>query len=253
MWEATRPVSVQPEPAPPAVRSLDPLLALQGVDLAIDRLVARLSQLEAQAELRGARERASETEERVGALKLAIDDVATQQRRFENDIDSIERKIDAERKRLFDGSVANPKELQAIEHEVASLLDRKGRMEDLALEQMERREELEGRLGPTEGEASDTRARLAEIESTSARELVESEAALAERRTQRAAIASGIDPEVLELYEDLRRQKKGVGAAALVDGVCQGCHQKLSPVYLDRLKRDPGIRRCEYCRRILVY
>ena len=60
------------------------------------------------------------------------------------------------------------------------------------------------------------------------------------------------DPELLELYEDLRRQKKGVGVAALVDGVCQGCHEKLSAVELDRLKRTEGIKRCEYCRRILI-
>jgi alkylation response protein AidB-like acyl-CoA dehydrogenase len=63
---------------------------------------------------------------------------------------------------------------------------------------------------------------------------------------------SGIDPELLELYEDLRPQKKGVAAVALVDGVCQGCHEKLSSVELDRVKRTEGIARCEYCRRILV-
>jgi predicted nucleic acid-binding Zn-ribbon protein len=61
------------------------------------------------------------------------------------------------------------------------------------------------------------------------------------------------DADLLELYEDLRRQKKGVGAAALVDGVCQGCHQQLSAVELDRLRRADGIRRCEHCRRILVF
>ena len=57
---------------------------------------------------------------------------------------------------------------------------------------------------------------------------------------------------MLELYEDLRRQKKGVGAAALVDGVCQACHEQLSAVQLDKLKRSEGVRRCEHCRRILV-
>ena len=74
------------------------------------------------------------------------------------------------------------------------------------------------------------------------------------QRVQRYAIelTAGIDPELLELYEDLRPQKKGVAAVALVDGVCQGCHEKLSSVELDRVKRTEGIARCEYCRRILV-
>ena len=44
-----------------------------------------------------------------------------------------------------------------------------------------------------------------------------------------------------------------VAAVALEDGVCEGCHQMLSAVYLDRLKRSEDIRRCEYCRRILIF
>jgi hypothetical protein len=84
------------------------------------------------------------------------------------------------------------------------------------------------------------------------RELAGIATELTAKRTERDALAAGFDPELLELYEDLRRQKKGVGAAALVDGVCQGCHEKLSAVELDRLKRSEDILRCEYCRRILV-
>jgi predicted nucleic acid-binding Zn-ribbon protein len=181
-----------------------------------------------------------------------MDEVATHQRRLEGDVEALERKIEAERRRLFDGSVANPKELQAIEHEVESLRARKSRTEDLLLEQMERLEELEARLAPAEAEAAEARERLAELEASSAAELVEVEAALQQRTAEREALAARVDGEVLDLYEDLRRHKKGIGAVALVDGVCQGCHQKLSPVYLDRLKRAEGVRRCEYCRRILV-
>jgi predicted nucleic acid-binding Zn-ribbon protein len=75
---------------------------------------------------------------------------------------------------------------------------------------------------------------------------------LTDRRAERRALAPAVDDELLELYEDLRSSKKGVGAARLVDGVCQGCHQKLSAVELDHIKRSEGVRRCEYCRRILV-
>ena len=75
---------------------------------------------------------------------------------------------------------------------------------------------------------------------------------MGEQEAERAAAVPDIDPELLDLYEDLRPQKRGVGAAALLDGVCQGCHQKLSQMYVDRLKRSDGPWRCEYCRRILV-
>ena len=231
---------------------MDRLVELQELDLSVDRLLSRLEELRSQNDLQAARNRLTDIEGRLGRLQLAIDESATAQRRLESDVDSMGRKIEDERKRLYDGSVANARELQSIEAEIVSLEGRRSRIEDQLLERMEEREGLDDRLRPLEAEATEARERLAEIEEGSARELIEVERSLAARAAERAALIPGIDDDLLELYEDMRRQKKGVGAVALVDGVCQGCHQKLSPVYLDRLKRGNGIRRCEYCRRILV-
>src|SRR5437763_1814288 len=83
-----------------------------------------------------------------------------------------EGKMEAERRRLLDGSVANPKEPQAIEAEVRNLESRKAHAEDLVLEQMERGEELHVRLGPIEADEAEARQRVANLEEGSARELV---------------------------------------------------------------------------------
>jgi predicted nucleic acid-binding Zn-ribbon protein len=229
------------------------LLELQELDSAIDRVVARLHLLEGGEELRAARARLSEAEARLGELRLAIDTVGREQRRLESDIDLIQRKIDGERRRMSDGSVANPRELQAIDAEVRNLEGRKSKAEDLLLEQMERLEELQGKLPPLEAGESEARQGLSGVEEGSARELIDLEGALAQRRREREQLVPAFDPALLELYDDLRQQKRGVGAAALTDGVCQACHQQLSPMYLDRLKRSDGVRRCEYCRRILIF
>jgi predicted nucleic acid-binding Zn-ribbon protein len=231
---------------------MDRLLDLQELDLSIDRLETRRGQLEGGEDVRAARERMQGAEERVGELRLALDSVVRELTKLEHDADSLEKRIEAERGRLYDGSVANPKELEAIQAEIRNLTERKRRVEDLELDQMERREDMEGKLPALEGELAETRDRLTEVSAGSETELAELNESLAARRTERSELASGFDEELLELYEDLRRSKRGVGAAALIDGVCQGCHQKLSAAERDRIKRSEGIRRCEYCRRILV-
>jgi len=228
------------------------LLELQELDLSIDRLAARVVALESLEDIRAARERAGQFETAVGDLKLNRDDLAREQSRLETDLDSMLRKIEAERKRMFDGSVANAKELQAIEAEIANLSHRRTDKEDRVLELMEQREEIDSRLAPLEQELAGARTMEAEVERTSAAELVDIRRTLDQLRGRRTELAARFDPELVDLYEDLRQSKKGVGVAALVDGVCQGCHQQLSPMYLDRLKRDGGVRRCEYCRRILI-
>jgi predicted nucleic acid-binding Zn-ribbon protein len=117
---------------------------------------------------------------------------------------------------------------------------------------MEKREDLEGRIGGTETELADARLGFETVGADSAHELQEIVERLGALATERAGLAAGIDEELLELYDDLRASKKGVGAAALVDGVCQGCHEKLSALELDKLKKTEGVKRCDYCRRILI-
>ncbi|HZD17704.1 MAG TPA: C4-type zinc ribbon domain-containing protein, partial [Actinomycetota bacterium] len=114
-------------------------------------------------------------------------------------------------------------------------------------------DDLEMRAREADGEVQATRGRVDQIGSSATQELEETASSLAERREVRRGLTAEIDEELLELYEDLRRQKKGVGVATIVDGVCQACHEKLSAVELDRLKRTDEVKRCEYCRRIVIF
>ena len=234
------------------MRGLDRLLELQELDLEIDRLEARRRELASGDELRAAREEAEAAEGKLGELRLALDALSREIQRLEHEASSLEAKQRAEERRLYDGSVANPKELEALQHEIEALRARRSRIEDELLDQMVRREELEAEVAEAERRVADARSRLEEVGGGSVRELERVEAELAERRPAREALARALDEELLALYEEIRRQKRGVGAAALVDGVCQGCHQKLSAMELDRLRHAEGVARCEYCRRILV-
>jgi predicted nucleic acid-binding Zn-ribbon protein len=228
------------------------LLALQEADSAIDRSRARLADLHAGGELAAVRARADAAESRLGELRLRLDELGRDQSRFEHEIDSLTRKEQDEQTRMFDGSIVNAKELEALEHEIASVKKRRSDREDEVLAVFEIVERLEADAAAAERESIRLRAEAEEAAHSAAAELATVEADLARRTDERAAIALEIEPEVLELYESLRRQKKGIGAAALVDGVCQACHEHLSAVELDRIKRADGIRRCEHCRRILV-
>jgi len=228
------------------------LLELQSIDTAIDRLVARRTALEGGGELAAARAEADRAENELGELRLALDTFDRDGSRLEHEIDSITRKAADEESRLFGGAVANAKELESIQREVDNLKKRKSEREDELLVILEQREAVERRAKESEAVATERRAAVDTVAGDASRELAQIADELTAKRTERDALAGGFDPELLELYDDLRRQKKGVGVAALVDGVCQGCHEKLSAVELDRVKRTEGVARCEYCRRILV-
>ena len=229
------------------------MLELQELDSAIDRLETRKRQLEEGKELGDARAAMEDAEGRLGELRLGVDALVREQQRLEREIDSMTRKAEVDEKRLYDGSIANIKEMEALQHEIASLKERRSRSEDDLLEQMVRKDDLESRAGEAGTVVQQTRARLEEVGGEAVHELERIEAELAEKRAAREKLVPEFDDELLELYEELRRQKRGVAVAALVDGVCQACHEKLAAMELDRLKRTEGVKRCEYCRRIVVF
>ena len=238
---------------PPPMTGTDTLLTLQGVDTAIDRATTLRNALESGETLTAARAEADRAEAVVGELRLQVDEMSRDQMRFEHEIDSLSQKEAAESKRMYDGSVANAKELEAMQHETESLKRRRSEREDELLALLEQREELDARVAAAETVGTGLRTEVDRTAVGAADQLVTVTADLERLAAERTQLAAQIDPELVELYDDLRRQKKGVGAATLVDGVCSGCHEQLSSMQLDKLKRTEGIRRCEHCRRILIF
>jgi uncharacterized protein len=228
------------------------LLDLQGLDSAIDRLAARERVLASGENLAAARTRADEAETALGELRLHLDVFDRDGAKLEHEIDSLSQKAAAEETRMYDGSVANAKELDAIRHEVENLKRRRSDREDELLALLEQRDVVERRAKEAEAVATDLRGTVDHVAADATEELGAVRVELRERRDERSATAGEIDPEVLDLYDDLRAHKKGIGAVAMVDGVCQGCHEQLSSVELDRVKHSGELARCDHCRRILV-
>ncbi len=58
----------------------------------------------------------------------------------------------------------------------------------------------------------------------------------------------------MALYEKIRGQQAGIGAAELKQRRCTGCRLELNNVEIARLRSadDDEVLRCEECRRILV-
>jgi len=70
---------------------------------------------------------------------------------------------------------------------------------------------------------------------------------------QRKEVAAEVPADLLKLYEQIR-DTRGVGAAMLRAGRCQGCHLTLNTVDLNQIRNSAPdeVIRCEECRRILV-
>ena len=108
--------------------------------------------------------------------------------------------------------------------------DRKSRVEDEQLEVMERREQTwTHRPASAEAAVAQARTALTELQGSAEHELDEIAKELAALEAPaRVPRCRSSTTTCSTCTRTSGGQKRGVGAAALVDGVCQGCHQKLS-------------------------
>ncbi len=188
------------------------------------------------------------------AAQTEESDCAREQTKAEQDVDQVRTRAARDQQRLDSGAVTSPKDLAGLQHEIASLAKRQGDLEDVVLEVMERREsaqervaELTERVGSVQAKADDAVARR-----DAAFEELDGEAATVAK--EREVVAASVPADLLKLYDKLREQQGGIGAAKLYQRTCQGCRQELAITELNEVRAaaPDTVVRCENCRRILV-
>jgi len=230
------------------------LLELQRHDSAVDRLTARRGALPEHARLAELAEALAAVDQLTAERQGSLATVQRAQARLEDEIDMVTRKARSEEDRAASGRVTSPKELTAIQEEVAALRRRQVALEDDLLEQMEQRENLEAELADLAGRREAITAEQADVTKARDSALAEIVRELAVEQAAREAVGSRVGEELRDLYAQIRRRQRGVGAAALIGATCQGCRVSMSAVELAAIRKLPAdaVKRCENCRRILV-
>ena len=159
-----------------------------------------------------------------------------------------------DQQRLDSGAVSSPKDLENLQREIASLAKRQGDLEDVVLEIMERRESAQERVAELTERVSSVQSKIddATARRDAAFESLDGEAATATK--EREVIAGSVPADLLKLYDKLRQQQGGVGAARLYQRRCEGCRLELNITEVNDVKAasPDTVLRCENCRRILV-
>lgn len=151
------------------------------------------------------------------------------------------------------GAVASPKDLERMQHELATLDRRIGVLEDEELGLMEQLEEAQTALTTLEERIAGVDERLADLAASREEKAADLDAQLAEVAGERPSTVEGLPADLLALYDKLR-ETKGIGAAELRARRCGGCQLMLDAAELSRIRGLPSneVVRCEECARILV-
>ncbi len=224
------------------------LFRLQQVDTRMAQMEARRRQIQAiienDSELQGA----------MAELKAA----EHEERRFEQDRRVAEEgardqqvKIQQAESSLYGGSVHNPKELQDLQADVASLKKHLAALEEQELEAMIKLESSQGAVQAAQARLTTVQSRLGEDQ----RHLLEEQAALSRDlqalELERKAAVSTVAPKMLDAYERLRQERRGVAVAEVQDNACGACGTTLTAALQQSARHASEPVHCPSCGRIL--
>ncbi|MFQ3611424.1 MAG: C4-type zinc ribbon domain-containing protein [Fimbriimonadales bacterium] len=224
------------------------LYELQQLDARIEKLRTDLRSLDSGETMR---RRLDQNRQQLEHVKEQHHELALRARDQELKLKGQEEKLRRLEADLYSGRIRNPKELEALQHEIDSLKNARDEMDMELLriwEQMETTEagikELEAELDQMEQLYQQHMARYRETRSAL-------EAELAAQEQQREALIARIQPAVVERYEKLRQRLHGIAVARVENKTCTACHTTLTDYLAKRLESESGLVTCESCGRLL--
>ena len=229
------------------------LLALADEDVALTQLAHRKRTLPEVAAV----EAAATSEQTFAEAEVRADtevrDLDREQKRLEGDVETVRARATRDQGLLDSGSVS-AKQMTDLQHEMQSLARRQSDLEDQELELMEQLETAEAALAEAQEGQETVRAELERAQQLRDDALADIADGTAQHEAARTEAAARIPADLLALYERIRTQTGGTGAAVLRSRQCQGCRLELFGRELAAVRNaDPHeVVRCDNCGRILV-
>jgi len=149
------------------------------------------------------------------ALAL-VDEITAEMKRAESDVELVEARIAKDTERLDQSTSA--KDAQGLEHELQSLRERLGALEEVELAVMERLEQAEKELSGAEQAATELSSQVDEATAALKSAKASLEQDYQETTAKRSELVGAIPADLVALYER-QRERYGFGASHLLRGI----------------------------------
>ena len=231
-------------------QNAETLLALSDIDLGILRLQKQLDELPHRQQILELRKKLKELEVKAEQVQKLNADAERTLKLLSNETEHNDEQI-AQTQAALDKS-SEYKETSALVAEMEMLANRKEKLEEDSLTQLEKQEKILG-VGAQVAEAAKKIAREEEACTNAYREVGGGlKQDIADLEHAREALVSTLPGDMAARYNKSLMSKSGIGAAHLSGNQCSGCHGSLSEGQLAKLQEGPLVGECPNCKRLIV-
>ena len=186
---------------------------------------------------------------KLASEKAQLKDTEKRQKEAEWELEELQQKAKKINDKLYGGKVKNSKELISLDLESKELSKNIHKKEDELLELMSKAEDIQGKIRNDNQELKGLTEEWQRRQQMLTLRKLEVEAKLARLQHNREELTKQINPEALELYEQIKMTKEQP-VAKVERGRCQGCHITLPTTQWQKAKAG-NLVQCDSCNRIL--
>ena len=222
------------------------LYQLQEVELEIESNEQALAQIASQL---GESQAVVRARTKLKLEQQHLEELRRQQHAAEWEIEDLVSKLTTAEGKLYSGRIKNPKELTNLQHEVDGLRIRRDQLEDKALAIMDRVELSTTSVDTLSNELKTLEAEWYSQQQQLSTNMEQLRTTLSDLKHKRQLLSVKIDPQAIELYQELKKQRRQA-VAKVEQGICRGCRISLPTTELQRARGDSLVQ-CSSCGRIL--
>jgi predicted nucleic acid-binding Zn-ribbon protein len=179
-----------------------------------------------------------------------LEELNQQQRSIEWEVDTLTSKLSPAEEELYSGRIHIPKELANLQHEIDGLKARRDQMEDKALGMMDQVELTTKSIAAINSELKVLEDEWQSQQRQLSADLEQLKTIASNLQDKRQRLAAEIDPQAIEVYQELKKQKR-LAVAKVEQGICRGCRISLPVAELQQVRSGSPVR-CSSCGRILL-
>jgi predicted nucleic acid-binding Zn-ribbon protein len=188
---------------------------------------------------------------RLDADKASLAANIRDRKKLEGEVELAKQKVSKLRDQTM--SAKTNEQYKAFQHEIDFLDKEMRKADDRTLDLMTAAEPLEAAVKKAEAELKLEKQQVESDRKKAQARTADDQRMLAEARTERAALVAGAPPNLIRMYENVKRRWGPTVVTEVEDGLCKGCKLSLRPQFLQDLRIGTALMQCENCQRFILY
>ncbi len=228
------------------------LVELQAIENTVSARYTEIEKVKSRPELHEAEKNLAASRQRSEEKNSQFHEIDVKRKKLEDTVGTHEEKIKSNEKKLFSGTINDPKELSNYQEEIQMLKNSNSKLEDEILEIMEEQDMAKPGIEALKKEMTELDSIVLRIKSEMNEKLEVLKNNIEGLKKRKEDVVSRIPGDYLKKYNDLKTKKGGIAVSVIKDNFCNVCNMEIPSIETERFVESDQVYKCPICGRMSI-